>query len=370
MDPPATLRPIRTTPVVPFRPGRNNESTMSITEKIPLKLNPWVLFLGLTLSVSALAAFLAHTPHPYPVDVAICLDLALTIPAAWYLLMVRTGLRSAATVPLIAMIGLWRASLLFPSIVPGKLWIGAGLEVALLGTLIMGLRAARLASAAFDDADPVDRLRAAVTHLFSPQTMNRSDSLPAKAMATEFSVFYYAFGWKLKPHIPPASRAFTLHERSGANVLIGCLAAISLLEITPVHLLLNHWFPAKPFIAWIATGLSLWGAVWMLALCRAFALRPTVVAPDSITVRFGLLFRVKIPAASIATLEYINAPDGVRVVPKATPASVYIRFREPLNAEFPGGFTRPIEAIGLSADDDLSFREAISQLIGTDLLQP
>ena len=328
-----------------------------MTGRVPetAKDSPWRPFGAVTLSVSAIASFIGHLPHRYPLTIAASMDLSLTVPLAWYWLMVRSGFRSAATVPIVAFAGLWRASFLFPEIVPGKIWIGAAIEIAVIAGMVSGLRKARRDSAAFGDADPLDRILMVCSTWLGPSA-DGQPRLAAKAIATEFSVFYYAFGWKQEPHVPQGSRPFSLHQRSAANVLLGCLAAVSLLEIVPVHLLLRRW----PMAAWTATALGLWGSIWMLALSRSFALRPTLVTGDGIVVRFGLLFRLLIPAHLIDGVEPgCAAPSGTRIVPKAASPVVCIRFRQPLTAELPVGFTRQMDAIGLSPDDDRGFLAAL-----------
>jgi hypothetical protein len=203
------------------------------------------------------------------------------------------------------------------------------------------------------DLDPLDRLRETIAR-FAPSRA------AAKVMAAEFSVFYYAFAWKPKPHVPSGARGFSLHERSGVSALFVCVAFLSLLEIVPVHLMLNTWSPAA---AWIATGLSAWGAIAIMGMSRAFALRPTLVSSEGIVVRYGLLFRLRIPLDRIQSMETGAAcPAGTRVVPRGTPAAVCIRFSEPLVAELLFGMTTRIDAIGLSADDAAGFTEALNQL--------
>lgn len=281
------------------------------------------------------------------------MDLALTVPAAWYWLVVRPGLRSKVTLVFVAFLGLWRAAFLFPDVVPGKIWIGGGLELAIVVAVVTGLRGHR-GSSGMEDADPVDRLRHAVARI-------TPSSVAAKAMASEFLIFYYAFAWKPKPHVPPGMKAFSLHERSATNVLMGCMALVSLLEIVPVHVVLASRWSATA--AWIATGLSLWGAVWILALGRSFALRPTLAGPDSITVRYGLLFRLRIPVDRIRSIESAGSlPAGSKTIPKGTPASVCIHLKEPLEAELLLGFTKRVTAIGLSADDATGFARALAHL--------
>jgi hypothetical protein len=323
------------------------------------RFNPYFTFLSVAIAVSVIASIIAHSPRPYPLVAAASLDLIVTIPAAWYLLLVRPRLRPKTTLIFVALAGLWRASVLFPRMlpgnaVPGKIWIGGALELAFIAAVVVGLRKSRgTESFTGDDLDPLDRLRDILAR-FTPSRA------AAKIMASEFSVLYYAFAWKPKPHIPSGARGFSIHERSGTNVLFVCVAFLALLEIVPVHLMLNTWSPVG---AWIETGLSAWGAIAIMAMSRAFALRPMLVSSDGIVVRYGLLFRLRIPVDHIQSIETgADCPAGTRVVPRSTPASVCIRFSVPLEAEFLLGITKRVSAIGLSADDVAGFTGALNQL--------
>ncbi len=319
------------------------------------RLHPYFLFVAIAVSVSICSSVIAHSSHRYPVAAAASLDLALTVPAAWYWLLVRPGLRSRFTLVFVTFAGLLRAAFLFPDVVPGKLWIGGALELAVVTVVIAALRSSGCRSGELENADPVERLRG-IFRKFTPSTV------AAKVMASEFSVFYYAFGWRLKPHVPPGTRAFPLHERSGAHVLMGCMAALSLLEIVPVHLLVVYKWSVTA--AWVATAVSLLGAVWMTGMGRAFRLRPTLIDRDSVLVRFGLLFRLRISLEAIRSIDAAGElPAGSRVIPRGTAPAVCIQFVEPLEAELLLGFTRKIGAIGLSADDAGSFASALQNLV-------
>ncbi len=326
---------------------------------------PWLFFLGFSVSVSGIASWLAHIPHVRLVALAASMDLILTVPIVWYLLMVRPGLRSKASMVFIGLLGLWRASFLFPDVVPGKLLIGAGIEFMIVVSLVVSLRGARQLTA-FRDADPIDRFRQALQRLLYPETRCANSApvgISVKAVASELSVGYYAFGWKARPHVPPGNRAFSLHQRGGSNLLIGCLCVVSLMEMVLVHLAVHR---RSPGVAWILTAVSLWGALWMLALSRSFRLRPTLVHRDGMVVRFGLLCRLIIPAEKILCIEPgASAPKGTWIVPRSTSPSVCVRFTEPLEIEFLAGITKRVEAIAISADDDTAFQDALTLLART-----
>ena len=320
------------------------------------RVNPYFSFLALTVFIAACASALAHTvtgPRRTLVGTASAFDLTITVTALYYWLLVRPGLRSRTTMVFIALLGLWRAAFLFPDVIPGKVWIGGGLELAIFAAVGTALWKSR-GAAREGEGDPVERFRSAFAG-FIP--------LPpaARMLAGEFAVLYYGFAWRAQPHIPPEARAFTMHKRSFVNDLFTALAFISLLEIVPVHLVVNRW---SALAAWIMTGISLYGAIWIMALGRAFALRPSLVSAEGITVRYGLLFHLRIPAGCIRTIRPAGeALAGATIVPRRSAPSLYLEFTEPLEAEIILGLRKRVTAIGIAVDDPAAFEIAVRELM-------
>jgi len=178
----------------------------------------------------------------------------------------------------------------------------------------------------------------------------------ARAMVSEFAVLYYGFcSWRARPHVSAGAQVFTLHRKTMAGDLFFCVAVLSLIEILPVHLLVSHWSATA---AWILTALSIYGAIWLMAMARAFTLRPMLVSTDGIVVRYGLLFNLRIPAGKIRAVR-TQAPTNAIIVPRNTTPSVYLEFTEPLEAEIVLGVRKRVTSIGLSPDDAAAFEAAL-----------
>ena len=104
------------------------------------RLNPQFLFLGLAVGINILVMVLARnaaSPRSNAVAVGAVLDMTVTVPALYYWLVVRPGLRNMASLGLIALLSLWRAAFAFPAIVPGKAWIGAAVECLVVGAVVL-----------------------------------------------------------------------------------------------------------------------------------------------------------------------------------------------------------------------------------------
>lgn len=296
-----------------------------------MTLSPRVRAQGLFLASAAavnFASLAAAAAHPQVRPFAV-LDMSLTVAGLYYWLVVRPGHRSWLSLGLVAYLGLLRASFAFPEVVPGREWILGGLECAFIAAAGWAWRRSQATS------DPVARLRA----------------IFGRVLATEFAVFYYAFAWRAKPQIPANASAFTLHRKSGFGDLLFFVGLASLLEIVPVHLVVGHWSRTA---AWTLTGLSVYGAIWAVAVARSLELRPTLVAEHDITVRLGLLFELVIPRAAITTIS--STPiEGARVLPKRGTPTVWITFDRELQATQVLGRTTPVRAIGLAVDEGEAF---------------
>jgi hypothetical protein len=150
------------------------------------------------------------------------------------------------------------------------------------------------------------------------------------------------------------SKAFTIHEASGAAALFWLLALL-----TPGEAALMHWLlPVK--LAWIFTALSIYGAIWMIAVARSFHALPIVVDEQGITLRRGMLASMQIPWDAIASVSRQD-PGGkhARFAVLSDP-SIWIQFDRPLTVELPMGFTRQVRGAAIAPDDSQGFWKAIS----------
>ena len=289
-------------------------------------------FLALALVINVAATMIASGRPRLAVPAA--LDMTVTVTALYYWLLVRPGLRPRKSLIFVALLGLLRASFAFPHVVPGREFILGALELLVIGTLVKALLSA--------GDDPVSGIQSALAGIVPFGAAGR-------ALGGELSVLYYAFAWRAKAHVPAGARAFTMHKTSAIADLMLVIAPLFLLEIFPEHLLAAHW---SRRLAWVLTGLSVYGALWIFALGRSFALRPGFIAESEILVRFGLAFSMRIPKDCIETVQSEPIADAMRV-PRNSAPNVYIRFKRPLEAERFFGLKRSVSAIALCVDGPL-----------------
>ncbi len=287
-----------------------------------------LLFLGFAVLANVAISLLLRHAQSAAVTAGACADLLITIPAAYYLLVVRAGVQPLITVVPVLLSGLLRATYVLPD-------LGAtNIAVAVLCELGIAWFVMR----------------------------RGGNSFPARIFLSELSILRMAFaGWLMKPDVPAGARAFSMHKENGAATLFGFLAAISFGEAVGMHFVIQRW---SPVAAWWITGLSLYGSVLLIALARSFVLRPIVVTETSVLLRAGLLWSVEVARENIVAANRLteipdrSAPGNLRIVGIGDP-NITVELREAVTAEGLYGRRKLVRRIGVAADRPGGLLEAL-----------
>lgn len=273
------------------------------------------------------------------VAIAAALDVVVVVSAVYYWLLVRPGFQTWWSVAPVAVAGLWRAMYLVPSAAPVRALAAGVCEIAVIAFVVVQVRRTMRVGR---DADPVEALRGAVASLIAVP-------FAANMLATELSILYYAFAWRARPQVPEGARAFTLHRRGGQQDILFAAAIGALFEIIPVHLLIHRW---SAVAAWVATAVSLYGAVWLVGVARSLELRPVLVGPDCLDLRYGLLFRIRVSRGMIANVSRA-VPEHAQglVVPRRAEPNVRVEFVAPVAAERLFGRRKMVTSVAVAADE-------------------
>ena len=237
------------------------------------RIHPLAAFAALAVvvnfAVAAVAPLAATHPRGSLIAAGGLADLTIAIPALYYWLVVRTGTQPLITIAPVALLGYLKASWTFPGVAPGGAVVAGLCEIGVMAFIAHRVRrGVRLARGA--DGDVLARIGAAVFDLIPMRAA-------AKAAASEIAVFYYAFfSWRAKPE----AAGFTIHRETGFVTLLGVVAVASIGEATGMHLVLRRW---SHVAAWVLTALSVYGAIWIVALARSIVLRPVLVTADAKT---------------------------------------------------------------------------------------
>jgi hypothetical protein len=303
-------------------------------------------------------SFAGHPGKRMILAIASSFDVILVVLALYYWLLVRPGIRAPGSMVAITLTGMLRATYFYPNALAIRGIVGGLCEAGLLGfVLVQVRRSARRTLDKKENIDPLDAIRKALTGVSSGVWME-------KLITAELGILYYAlFSWYAKPHVSSAMRAFTIYQRVGQADLLGALTIGCVLELLPLHLLLKHWSSS---LAWTATGVGLYGVIWLIGMARAIQLRPVLVAPDYLLLRYGLLFELRVPKAMLTRVRRADVGDRVFAVPRKSQPTICIELAEYMDAEGPFGIRKRVNRIAITPDDEPTLQEALAELMNTE----
>lgn len=326
-------------------------------------LGPVALFLILTAALCTVELSILADPRflvrPDLIAGAATLDLAAGLPALGYLCLVRTRRVGVwLTVPLF-FLGVALARWWIPTprqgVLHGLEWLVAAAELGIVAFLVLRLRRvhALYRSRRDDSLYPLDATRTAVSETLHSR-------LAAEVVLTELAVLYYAVSgwWTGAPTTHPRGAVFPCHRRGGYPALLGALLLVTAVEIPALHFLLALW---SGWVAWIATGLGVYGFLWLLGDFQAMRLQPTVASAAGLHLRLGLRWRAYVPWSALRALHpgrTVPSSAKLRMTPFGTP-DLWLELHEPVVVRGLLGIERRVRWLGVGVED----REGLRALV-------
>jgi len=329
-----------------------------MTVETSRKYQTMTAFLVLAVLINATASVLSR--HQFNgeanhlVPYAACFDMTVVVPALYYILVVRRGIQTIASLLLLILVCLVRAFFVAPTVIHGE-FVLIGAEVGIIVLICLRIREGmRAAKDIPGTGDPLQQIVAACKAIIPV-------SQAAHFMASELAVFYYAFfSWRPRASRTDA-RTFTTHTKGGhASVLI-VLACLMPIEAPILHVLLARW---NKTAAWIFTALGIYGFLWTIGLARSLMLRPVVVADSGLEMNKGFLWLVRAPWSDILAVKRVGAtasvssPGFLNLAVGGTPDFV-VDLAQPVTAQGPFGIRKRVTAIGLSIDEAQDFQKSL-----------
>ncbi len=321
------------------------------------------LLLIISISILALNHQMVDTPA---MTVGIILDLVLTIPVIYWLLIRSTDIPKITIVPIL--IG---GLVLTNFILPESQQALAGnfrhilIPMIELGVFFYLINLAKKTSQKFNalnnrDTDFLEAIRKMVQDVFPMKTF-------AKALSFEIAVFYYAFFLWSKPK-KIAAHQFTYHKKSGAAALFYALTMIILVESFAVHLLVA---PYSPIFAWLLTISSLYLGVQFYAHIKAMKRRLITIENEQIFFRNGIFVNTQVALNNINAIELSQRQiktdrkvEKFALVGDLELHNIVLHLKKPIEIEGFYGVKKQAEVLLIWVDKKDAFVQRIQRYLG------
>ncbi|MBZ5728983.1 MAG: hypothetical protein LAP87_28895 [Acidobacteriia bacterium] len=262
------------------------------------------------------------------------------MPLLYFLLVARGQPKARFTLVPMCLVALLRASYVAPGMGWTRPVIGAAAEIAIVSLVLVRVRRGRRAGG--QDGDVLERLRAACLEVVRIP-------VAANVLATELAFFWYGLcSWRAKPHAPAGARVFPVYERSSAGLFFAAAAGMGVVEALVAHAIVMRWSQAA---AWVLSGLSIYGTVWLIALSRSFWLRPCYLQNGELVLRNGLLWSLRVPLHQIASMSPARGERADLSMPPATDGNLRLEFSSPVTVRKLYGFEWRVRSVAVSVDD-------------------
>ena len=336
---------------------------MMVTLHIPKLL----LAFGIPIMMMAAIALLVRSslflPDSQIITLALTLDLLLTIPLIYFLLIRRTHVPKVIVVPFV-ILSTVAASFILPAnnqvyVDLFKTWGIPVIEMVVLTFIAVKVRGLvkKVRDNKGQSPDFYTALKEACSDIIPPKLV--------PLFVTEVSVMYYSFlSWKRRPL---ATNEFSYHKRSGTPALLGAALAVIAIETVVLHILLAQ---VSELAAWILTGLSIYAAFQVFGAAKSLARRPIVYGEDRLIMRYGILNESEIAFEDIESVELSGQPLGTdKTIVKLSPLgdmerhNVIIRLHRENVLTGLYGVKKTYKALALHVDDDIAFKNQMDAVI-------
>lgn len=293
-------------------------------------------------------------------SLALSIDLLLTIPLVYFLLIRKTKIPKTTVVAFV-IIGLVIGSTIMPKENQSylnlfKTWVLPLLELSILTYVIITIRKTRKKFKALQGSSP---------DFFQTLLSAISDILPqplVRPFATEIAVFYYGFlHWKT-PNL--RENEFTYHRNSASQALMFAFLLVIAIETIALHLLLIQW---SVVAAWILTCLSIYSGFQVFGFARSLSKRPITVNSNSISLRYGILSEVEIPIGNVASIKAytaeIDKDSGIKTLSplgELESHNLRIDLKKEMNLIGVYGIKKSFKSLVLHIDEPQTFLEFIN----------
>ncbi|WP_378172117.1 hypothetical protein [Aquimarina sp. SS2-1] len=251
------------------------------------------LIIGAMILISKSSVFLSN---PNGLSVGITVDLLLTVPLIYFLLIRKTRIPKTTVIPLMV-IGFLVCTLIIPAqnqyyLELFKTWVLPVIELSVISYVIYNVRNAIKRYNTYKN-ESVD--------FFTTLKTTCNEILPKPLVApvvTEIAVFYYGFIYWKKRKLK--ENEFSYHKDSGTVALLIAIIFIIAIETVVLHMLLAKW---STVTAWILTFLSIYSGIQLFGFLKSMYKRPISITNDQLILRYGMMGETIITIANIDSID-------------------------------------------------------------------
>lgn len=258
-----------------------------ITFGIPL------LIVGLMILIAKSSLF---QMNPDNLAIGITIDLLLTVPLVYFLLIRKTNIPITTIVPFL-IFGIIICSIILPSenqyyLNLFKTWVLPTVEILILSFVIYNARKA-IKRYKLNENESLDFFTILKNTCY--EILPKGIVIP---VVTEISVFYYGFiYWKRKDL---KENEFSYHKDSGTIALLIAIIVIVAIETVVFHILLAKW---NNIAAWVLTFVSIYSGFQIFGFLKSMVKRPISIENDKLFLRYGIMNEVTIDLKDIDSIE-------------------------------------------------------------------
>jgi len=265
-----------------------------------LNIQKNLIIFGIPILIVGILVLIAKSSffevHPNRLSIGITIDLLLTVPVIYLILIRKTSIPKTTVVPII-IVGMLICSIILPEenqfyLELFKTWILPIVELSIVSYIIHNVSKAvkQYKSNKIESADFFTTLKTTCYEMLPKITV-----IP---FVTEISVFYYGFVYWKKRELD--ENEFSYHKESGTITLLIAIIFIVAIETFVLHTLLTKW---SNVAAWILTSVSVYSGVQLLGFLKSMYKRPILIKNGKLFLRYGIMNETIISIDNINSIE-------------------------------------------------------------------
>ncbi len=320
----------------------------------------------LPLLVVLISVVLVFSPvfnlDPEGLSIGITLDLMVTAPLLYFLLIRKKPISKLTVVPWLIG-GILLANVLLPAGNQNLAQMAMTYVIPLIELGVFSLVIFRVYQLVKTYKAAGSKSKDFLTGVHESTQKVFGKGLAANLLAWELAIFYYCFVKWRKPAYP--ENHFTYHKQAPIKTMLVVLMFLIVVETVVFHLLIQIWSTTA---AWIFTILSVYTLFWILAQWKAMAFRPVIIEESHMHLRNGMAFQTKIPLNSLSQVVIVknaNKKEGkvLSLLPEMDSPNLKLTLTAPIAVTGLYGTVTDEDIIFLKVDDPEACMAYLGELV-------